>query len=120
MERKIGEVKVSNEAIASIAGITASNVDGVVGLSGGIRDGIVNILTRGQVTKGVKVEVGQEEVIVDVSIILRYGVKIFDVSFSVQEAVKKAIQDMTGLRVVEVNVFVEGVEIVEKEERRLK
>ncbi|MEW6482221.1 MAG: Asp23/Gls24 family envelope stress response protein [bacterium] len=120
MERKIGEVKVSNEAIASIAGIAASKVDGVVGLSGGIRDGIVNILNLGQVTKGVRVEAGQEEVIVDISIIAKFGVKIFDVSFSVQEAVKKAIQEMTGLKVVEVNIFVEGVEIVEKEERRLR
>ncbi|MEW6680854.1 MAG: Asp23/Gls24 family envelope stress response protein, partial [bacterium] len=81
MERKIGEVKVSNEAIASIAGIAASRVDGVVGLSGGITDGIVKILSGGQVTKGVKVEAGKEEVIIDISIIVKYGVKIFDVSF---------------------------------------
>ncbi len=120
MEGQLGSVRVNDEVIAGIAGIAALKVDGVVGLSGGITDGIAKLLTGGQVTKGVKVETGKEESAVDISIIIRYGIRISDVCFRVQEAVKNAVSEMTGLRVVEVNVFVEGVEMKDIEEKRLK
>jgi len=120
MERQIGDVKINNEVIAGIAGIATAKIDGVLGLSGGITDGIAKLLTGGQVTKGVRVETGKEECAIDVSIIIRYGIRIADVCFRVQEAVKKAVEEMTGLRVVEVNVFVEGVSETHIEEKRLK
>lgn len=120
MEKPLGEIRINNEVVAGIAGIAALKVDGVVGLSGGITDGIAKILTRGQFTKGVKVETGKEECAVDISLIIEYGAKISDVCLNVQEVVKDAISKMTGLRVVEINVFVEGVEEVFKEGKVLK
>lgn len=109
MEKPLGEIRINNEAIAGIAGIAALKVDGVIGLSGGITDGIAKLLTGGQVTKGVKVETGKEECAIDISLIIAYGIKIPDVCFKVQEAVKNAVSQMTGLRVVEVNVLVDGI-----------
>lgn len=120
MERQLGEIRINDEVIAGIAGMAALKVDGVVGLSGGITDGIAKLLTGGQVTKGVRVETGKEECAVDISIIIEYGTRISDVCFNVQEAVKNVISQMTGLRCVEVNIFVEGVGEGFKEEKKLK
>lgn len=120
MEKPLGKVRINDEVIAGIAGIAALKVDGVVGLSGGITDGIAKLLTGGQLTKGVKVETGKEECAIDISLIIAYGVRIIDVCFNVQEEVKNAVSQMTGLRVVEVNVFVDGVDEGFKERRQLK
>jgi uncharacterized alkaline shock family protein YloU len=121
MER-LGEVKVSDEVIATIAGLAASKVEGVAGMSGGIVDGIAKLLTGTQMTKGVKVEMGKEEVALDISIIVKYGAKISEVAWQVQKEAKSAVEEMTGLSVVEANVFVEGVQIQEEkeEDRRVK
>ncbi|HAW50319.1 TPA: Asp23/Gls24 family envelope stress response protein [bacterium] len=106
---KLGEIKVSNEAIGTIAALAATSVDGVVGMSEGIREGIARLVSGIQGAKGVRVETGKEEAVINVSIIVRYGVRILDVCFNVQSAVRKAVSEMTGLSIIEVNVFVEGV-----------
>ncbi len=80
----------------------------------GFADGITDILGRKNLTKGVKVDVGSRQAAIDLAMIMEYGVKIPEVARNVQENVKKAIETMTGLRVVEVNVYVQGVS-VEKE-----
>ena len=72
-------------------------------------EGITEMLGKKNLTKGIKVEVGQEEAAVDVSVSIRYGYKIKEVCETIQNAVKSAIENMTGLRVVEVNVFVQSV-----------
>ncbi|MBE5761829.1 MAG: Asp23/Gls24 family envelope stress response protein [Clostridiales bacterium] len=113
-EQKAGSVTFADDVIAIIAGIAATDVEGVAGMSGGISSGISDMLGRKNLTKGVKVEVGSEQVAVDLYLVINYGVRIIEVSKNVQENVKKAIEDMTGLSVVEVNVHVLGVKI-EKE-----
>ena len=85
-------------------------------MSGGIAGGIAEMLGKKSLTKGVKVEVGEKETAVDLYMIVKYGVRVPDVAIAVQENVKKAIENMTGLTVVEVNVHVQGVGFAEETE----
>ncbi len=104
-----GSVKVSEEVVAIIAGIAATDVSGVAGMSGGIAGGIAEILGRKNLSKGVKVEVGEKEAAIDLYIIVEFGARIPEVAWDIQEKVKTAVQTMTGLNVVEVNIHVQGV-----------
>lgn len=118
---KLGEIKVSDGVIGTIAATAAVEVVGVVGMSAGIADGMVKLLTGTQLTKGIRVEMGEEEVAIDISIIVKYGAKISDVALDVQKEVKSAVEQMTGLKVIEVNVFIEGIELIkQKEEKKVK
>lgn len=111
-----GQVKISDEVVAVIAGLAATEVPGVAGMSGGLAGGIAEMLGRKNLSKGVKVEVGDKETAVDLFIVVEYGAKIPDIAWEIQENVKKAIESMTGLQVVEVNVHVQGVHM-EKENK---
>lgn len=114
---EIGNVKISEEVVAIIAGVAAMDVPGVAGMSGGIAGGIAEILGRKNLSKGVKVEVGEKEAAIDLYIIVEYGCRIPDVSWDIQEKVKNAVETMTGLDVIEINIHVQGVNI-EKEAKR--
>lgn len=106
---ELGDVRIANEVVAVIAGLAAVEVDGVAGMSGGIAGGIAEMLGRKSLAKGVKVEVGEAQSAVDLYVVVDFGVRIPDVSWQIQENVKRAIETMTGLEVVEVNVHVQGV-----------
>ena len=106
-----GKVTFANDVVATIAGLATVEIPGVAGMSGGIVDGIASLLGRKNLTKGVKVEVGAEETAVDLYLVVNYGVAIHTVAYNVQENVKRAIETMTGLKVVEVNVYIQGVNI---------
>ncbi|MDI3327665.1 MAG: Asp23/Gls24 family envelope stress response protein [Alicyclobacillaceae bacterium] len=110
-----GSIRIANEVIEVIAGLAATEVPGVAGMSGGVVGGIAELLGRKNLSKGVKVEVGQKQCAVDVSIVAEYGARIPDVASSIQENVKRAIESMTGLEVVEVNVHVLGVAFKQEE-----
>lgn len=114
---ELGTVKISEEVVAIIAGLAATEVNGVAGMSGGIAGGIAEMLGRKNLSKGVKVEVGEKEAAVDLYIIVDYGCRIPDVSWEIQEKVKKTVEAMTGLEVVEVNIHIQGVNI-EKEHKK--
>ncbi len=111
-------VKIANEAVATYAGIAVSEVSGVYGMSGGFA-GLTEALSgKKSLTKGIKVDVGEKDAKIDVSIIVEYGARIPDVAFEIQTKVKKSVENMTGLKVLEVNVHVQGVHaITEKEEK---
>ena len=111
----LGAVRIADEVVSIIAGLAATEIDGIAGMSGGIAGGIAEILGRKNFSKGVRVEVGEKETAVDLYIIVKYGVRIPDVALAVQERVKSAIETMTGLSVVEVNVHVQGVGFPEAE-----
>jgi uncharacterized alkaline shock family protein YloU len=111
----LGSVRVADEVVSIIAGLAATEVAGIAGMSGGIVGGIAEILGRKNFSKGVKVEVGEREAAVDLYIIVKYGVRIPDVALQAQENVKQAIETMTGLSVIEVNVHVQGVGFPEEE-----
>ena len=113
-----GTIKYANEVIAIIAGVAASEVDGIAGMctSGGISD----IWGRNRsITRGVKVEAAGEEASVELYIVVEYGSPIQKVASDVQENVRKAIETMTGLHVVNVDVHVQGVSF-EKEKKALQ
>lgn len=110
-----GTVTFASEVIATIAGLAAADIPGVAGMSGGIADGMGELIGRKNLSKGIKVEVGQEEVAVDIAIIAEYGRPITQVAEQIQSSVKKAIETMTGLKVVEVNVAVQGIRFKEQQ-----
>jgi len=103
------KIKIAAEVIATIAGISASEIEGVSSMSGGIADGIASILGKKNMGKGVKVDLNEKDVTIDLSIIVQYGCKIHNVARNVQETVRAAISDMTDLNVLEVNINVLGV-----------
>jgi len=106
---ELGVVRIADEVVSIIAGLAATEIEGVSSMSGGIGGGIAEVLGRRNLSKGVKVEVGTEEAKIDIFIIVDYGVRIPDVAWDIQESVKKAVEDMTGLKVAHVNVHVQGI-----------
>lgn len=110
----IGEVKVADEVVAIIAGLAATEVEGVDSLGGNITNEIVSKLGMKNLSKGVKVEVTEEHVSVNMALNLKYGYSIPDVCEKVQEKVKSAIENMTGLTVLDVNIKIAGVSMEEK------
>jgi len=103
-------IKISNDVVAVIAGVAVSEVPGVAGMSGGFAGGITEVLSgKKNLAKGIKVEVTETDAKIDVNIIVEYGSRIPDVAFEIQNRVKKAVESMTGLKVQEVNVHVQGV-----------
>ncbi len=105
----VGSIRIADEVVGIIAGLAATEVSGVAGMSAGLVGGIAEMLGKKNLSKGVKVEVGEREAAVDLYIIVEYGVRIPDIALRVQENVKRGIESMTGLDVVEVNIHVQGV-----------
>lgn len=106
-------IEISGDVIAVIAGVAVSEVQGVASMSGGFAGGITEVLSgKKNLAKGIKVDVGEKETKIDVNIIVEYGSRIPDVAFEIQNRVKKAVESMTGLKVIEVNVHVQGVSTV--------
>lgn len=108
---KYGTVKIANEVVSIIAGLATTEIEGVAGMSGGVTADFTEMLGMKNLSKGVKVEVGEKEAAIDVFVIVEYGFKISDVANSIQKNIKDTIETMTGLNVVEVNVNVQGVNI---------
>ena len=110
-------IKISNDVVAVIAGVAVSEVPGVASMAGGFAGGISEVLSgKKNLSKGIKVDTDEKEVKIDVNIIVEYGSRIPDVAFEIQNRVKKSVENMTGLKVAEVNVHVQGVR-TEKEEK---
>ncbi len=114
-------IQISNDVVAVIAGVAVSEVQGVSGMSGGFAGGITEVLSgKKNLAKGIKVEIEEDTAKIDVNIIVEYGSRIPDVAFEIQNRVKKSVENMTGLKVEEVNVHVQGVNtdavVNEKEE----
>ncbi|MDD3156900.1 Asp23/Gls24 family envelope stress response protein [Anaeromusa sp.] len=108
-QNEVGIIRIADEVVGIIAGMAATEIPGVAGMSGGLVGGIAEMLGKKNLAKGVKVEVGEKEAAVDLYVIMEYGVRLPDIAIQVQENVKHAIESMTGLEVVEVNVHVQGV-----------
>lgn len=111
-------IQISNDVIAVIAGVAVSEVPGVSGMAGGFAGGISEVFSgKKNLAKGIKVEVNEGTAKIDVNIIVEYGTRIPDVAFEIQNRVKKAVENMTGLKVEEVNVHIQGVNTdISKEE----
>jgi len=110
-------INIAEEVITTIAGIAVSEISGVAEMAGGIAGGITEGLSgKKNLSKGIKAETDGNNVKIDVNIIVNYGVRIPDVAFDIQNKVKQSVETMTGLKVNEVNVHVQGVNIEKTEE----
>lgn len=110
-------IQIADDVVAVIAGKAVSEARGVASMAGGFAGGISEVLSgKKNLSKGIKVEVGEKDVKIDVNIIVEYGVRIPDVAFEIQNRVKKAVEAMTGLNVSTVNVHVQGVKTSEEKE----
>lgn len=112
-----GTIKITDDVVAIIAGIAATEVPGVAGMSGSIAGGIAEMLGRKNLSKGVKVEVGEKEAAIDLYIIVEYGSRIPDVAWEIQDRVKKNVELMTGLNVIEVNIHIQGVNLIKEDKK---
>ena len=112
-KEKIGEVQIADEVVAIIAGLAATEVEGVDSMAGNITNELGGKLGMKNLSKGVKVDVTEEHVSADLSLNIRYGYNIPSVSEQVQEKVSTAIENMTGLTVLDVNVKIAGVNMDE-------
>lgn len=112
-EGQIGEVRIADEVVAIIAGLAATEVKGVASMAGNVTNELVSKLGMKNLSKGVKVVVTSEAVSVDISLNIEYGYSIPKTSKKVQEKVKQAIENMTGLQVLEVNVRIASVKMEE-------
>lgn len=110
---KIGEVQIADDVVAIIAGLAATEVEGVDSMAGNITNELVAKLGMKNLSKGVKVELAEEHVSVDLSLNIKYGYSIPTVSEKVQEKVQNAIENMTGLTVLDVNIRIAGVALEE-------
>lgn len=110
----VGEVRIADEVVAIIAGLAATEIDGVDSMAGNITNELVGKLGMKNLSKGVKVDVSEDHVSVDLSLNIKYGYNIPDISEKVQEKVKNAIENMTGLTVLDVNVKIAGVNVAEE------
>ena len=115
---EVNSIQIADEVVSVIAGIAVSEIPGVHSMAGGFAGGITEVLSgKKNLSKGIKVEVGPKDAKIDVNIIVDYGTRIPDIAFEIQNRVKKAVENMTGLKVEEVNVHVQGVYTeLEKEE----
>ncbi|MDO4295696.1 MAG: Asp23/Gls24 family envelope stress response protein [bacterium] len=110
----LGEVQIADEVVAIIAGLAATEVDGVSSMAGNITNELVGKLGMKNLSKGVKIEVSEEHVSVDLSLNIKFGYNIPEVSERVQDRVKTAIENMTGLTVLDINIRIAGVNLEEE------
>ena len=110
-----GEVKIADEVVAIIAALAATEVEGVASMAGNITNELISRLGMKNLSKGVKVDVLEGVVTVSLTLKLKYNYSVVEVSGKVQEKVKNAIENMTGLEVADVNIKVAGVEMENQE-----
>ena len=114
-DSSMGEVKIADEVVGIIAALAATEVEGVASMAGNITNELISRLGMKNLSKGVKVDVLEGVVTVSLALNMKYNYSIMDVSAKVQEKVKSAVENMTGLEVADVNVKVAGVEMERQE-----
>lgn len=111
---EIGEVHIANEVVAIIAGLAATEVEGVAGMLGTLTGDLVELLGKKNLSKGVHVEVTEDSISLELSLIVTFGACIPEVSKNVQEKVKNAVETMTGLTVDNIDIKIAGVDMGSK------
>ena len=110
----LGEVKIADEVVAIIAALAATEVEGVASMAGNITNDLIARLGMKNLSRGVKVDVLEGIVTVSLALVLKYGYNIMDGSAKIQEKVKAAVENMTGLTVADVNIRIAGVDMGEE------
>lgn len=108
---ELGNIRIADDVVKTIAAKAAGDVEGIYKLAGGVVDEVSKMLGKKRPTNGVKVEVGEKECSIEVFVIVEFGYPISEVDHEVQKAVLKAVSELSGLKVVEVNVYVQDVKI---------
>lgn len=116
-EANLGIVKISDEVISVVAGIAASEINGVLEINHNPANTIGQKLSKKNLGKGVKVLMDNEDAVIEMSITVEYGVKIPEVVQQVQENVKKTVEAITGLKVALVNIYVQNIVILKQEDK---
>ena len=112
---EMGNVKISEEVIGLLAEKAIKNIDGVIGLTGNVVESLVAMVSRKTGVKGVSADIKNENVNITLHTVIRFGVRIPEVAWQIQENVKTVVESMTGLTVDKVNVCVDGVQFPEEE-----
>ena len=113
-------IKISEEVIITIASVAVSEIEGVSGTGTGIVEGFARMFSKKPSTGGIKVAMTETDVSIDMNVIMKYGVRIPEVAWNIQDAVKKEVELMTGLAVEKVNVRVVGIEVPQEEPKDLE
>lgn len=111
-----GVIKISEDVVAILADKAVRDVEGIAGMSGSLADSFAVVIGRKVSTKGIAVDIKDNDVVIHLHTVVKYGVRIPEVAWKAQEAVKTSVENMTGLNVLKVNISVEGVEF-EKQEK---
>jgi uncharacterized alkaline shock family protein YloU len=109
-------IRISSEVIAVITGLVSNEVPGIAGMSGGLVGGIAEKLGRRDLAKGIKVQINEDSVIVDLNVIAEYGVSIVDATTKLKQEIRNNIEKTTGLKVQAININVQGIHVPETEE----
>ncbi len=111
---KLGEIQISSEVIAMYAGITAVECFGIVGMAAvSMKDGLVKLLKRESLTHGINVDIREDHMSIDFHVIVAYGVSICAVADNLIENVKYKVEAFTGMEVDKINIYVEGVRVID-------
>lgn len=105
-----GDIKISDEVIATIASVATKEIEGISGLSLSIANEIASKFVKKNLSKAIKVSSDDDKLTIDISVIVKYGIRIPDISWEVQENVKKSVESMSGLNVEKVNIIIAGVD----------
>lgn len=114
IDNKFGSIQIEPEVIALYAGTTAVECSGIVGMAAvSVKDGFVRLLKRESLTKGINVMIRDNAITIDFHVIVSYGVSILAVADNLMESVKYKVEDLTGMTVEQINVYVEGVRVID-------
>ena len=114
INNKLGEIQINPEVIAKYAGITAVECFGIVGMAAvSMKDGLVKLLKKESLTHGINVDIEENHIILDFHVIVAYGVSISAVADNLIENVKYKVEEFTGMEVDKINIFVEGVRVID-------
>lgn len=116
---EIGDVKIASDVVTVIATMAATEVEGIAGMSGGLTGELAEKFGVKSNNKGIKVQINEEVVAIDLFLIVEYGVRVPDVAWEVQQNVKKSVETMTGMKVSQVNIHIQGINVV-KEHKEIK
>lgn len=112
IENEYGTITIDNEAIARLAGYSALDCYGIVGMAAkNVKDGIVQLLKKERLTKGIRLNINENKISLDLHIIVEYGTNFSAIADSIMNTVKYRVEEYAGLEVEKVNVFVEGVRV---------
>ena len=110
---ELGAIRIHNSVIAAIARLAALKVPGVVEMSGSFAEGLASMMSKSSFDRGIKVNMEDQKISLDLHIVIAFGIRIPQVAWRIQNDVRKAIEDMTGKKIGQINVIVQGVKLPE-------